>query len=233
MMNCQEMKKCMESWLEGSLDDRRRQELQVHLRECEHCRQEFEPYRKLETVLREAFTFPRSDQQAADSVMAKLPNYSAPTLPRPVFSFAKIAAGFLLAAGLAVGFYAGRQSMQRVWLHAAATSYQIRQLEGTVLVRHENSDLWTPLRADSKIYAGDQFLSTPQGRVCFSVDADSFIDLSENSMLVLQSTGDQTDLHLVHGSLNASLKSPHGPFFVTTPHGRAEAMGTEFSVTIK
>ena len=232
-MNCQEITKLIEAYLEGDLDSRQKQDLHTHLEACPSCRKEFENFRKLETVLQEAFTFQQADQQAADSVMTQIPEQPAPVATRPIYSVGKIAAGLFLAAGLAIGFYAGRQSAQKPFLQAPATSYQVSQLEGTVLVRHPDSDIWMPLRADSKIYAGDQFLSTPDGRVRFEAGAGSFVELSENSMLVFNHIADQTDLQLVHGTLDASLKSPHEPFFVTTPHGRAEALGTEFSVTVE
>jgi ferric-dicitrate binding protein FerR (iron transport regulator) len=48
----------------------------------------------------------------------------------------------------------------------------------------------------------------------------------------LVSYGDNTEFSLEHGECTASLQSPHVPFFVRTPHGRVEALGTEFTVTV-
>jgi hypothetical protein len=43
----------------------------------------------------------------------------------------------------------------------------------------------------------------------------------------------KTQFHLEHGKLAAALESPHPPFFVSTPHGRVEALGTEFTVNVE
>lgn len=230
-MNCQEMNKRIEAYLEGSLDDGDRQELENHLETCPTCRQEFEDGRKLETVIREAFTFSCEASLATEAVLSK----TTTVTPRPAvrFEFGKIAAGLLLLAGLAIGFYAGRQSAKEPAITAAATAYRISELEGTVLVRHPNATAWRPLTAEAAIYTGDELLSLPGGRARLEVAADSFVELFENSMLVVEVTGDRTDLRLVRGRLDADLDSPHGPFFVTTPHGRAEALGTEFTVTVE
>jgi len=146
---------------------------------------------------------------------------------------AKAAAGFLLIAAVGLGFLGGRYLPAAATIDAVQTTYQIQAIEGTVLVCHPGQTRWQPLAKDSAIYVGDEILSTPQANVTFAVDDQSTITLSENSMLVLNAVGATTELHLAHGSLDAALESPHGLFFVTTPHGRAEALGTEFTVNVK
>jgi ferric-dicitrate binding protein FerR (iron transport regulator) len=65
------------------------------------------------------------------------------------------------------------------------------------------------------------------------VAKDSTLELNQNSMLVLKSYNGGTKFHLEHGKLAAALKSPHPPFFVSTPHGQVEALGTEFTVNVE
>jgi ferric-dicitrate binding protein FerR (iron transport regulator) len=53
-------------------------------------------------------------------------------------------------------------------------------------------------------------------------------------MLVLELFNGETQFFLEHGECTASLNSPHhGPFFISTPHGQVEALGTEFTVTVE
>jgi ferric-dicitrate binding protein FerR (iron transport regulator) len=52
-------------------------------------------------------------------------------------------------------------------------------------------------------------------------------------MLALTSYNGQTQFFLEHGECTANLEGPHGPFFISTPHGRVEALGTEFTVTVE
>ena len=232
-MNCHEIKQYLERYLEGELTDAQQQELREHLKCCDACRQEFETSRKLEVVLKDAFLYPEANEQAADEILTEIEAVSLRAPRRPFLTIGRVAAGVIILIGLTVSFYAGRLSVRGAAVQAAATEYQIVELEGTVLVHHPESDTWQPLNRDSVIYAEDQFLSIPGSRVRFQAAADSYIDLYENSMLVLDITEDRTDLRLIHGSLDADLASPHGPFFVTTPHGRAEALGTEFTVTVE
>jgi ferric-dicitrate binding protein FerR (iron transport regulator) len=102
-----------------------------------------------------------------------------------------------------------------------------------VLVRHPGAKTWLPLATDSVMYVGDELVSAPNAKATFVVGENSTITLSENSMLVLKTVGETTELYLASGCLDAALESPHGPFFVTTPHGRAEALGTEFTVHVQ
>jgi ferric-dicitrate binding protein FerR (iron transport regulator) len=61
----------------------------------------------------------------------------------------------------------------------------------------------------------------------------STIRLGQNSMLALTSYNGKTQFFLEHGECTASLESPHRPFFIRTPHGRVEALGTEFTVSVE
>jgi ferric-dicitrate binding protein FerR (iron transport regulator) len=61
----------------------------------------------------------------------------------------------------------------------------------------------------------------------------STIELNQNSMLVLKLYNGETQFFLEYGRCTAALESPHPPFFIRTPHGRVEALGTEFTVTVE
>jgi len=111
---------------------------------------------------------------------------------------------------------------------------KVGRLEGTVLVKHEGSELWYPLSSDSEIYLGDTFHSVAKSALVLELlDNQSTLELNQNSMLVLKLYNGETQFHLEHGKLAAALESPHPPFFVSTPHGRVEALGTEFTVNVE
>ncbi len=145
---------------------------------------------------------------------------------------AAIAAGILLAIGLLLGFTIGRAGKSARIPLTAQVPISIGNIEGTVLVRHEGSDVWQMLDADSNIYLGDTFHSTAMSACVLKLDEESTLELNQNSMLVLKLYNGETQFFLEHGECTASLQSPHGPFFISTPHGRVEALGTEFTVTV-
>ena len=146
-----------------------------------------------------------------------------------------LAAGILLAVGAIVGFALGRSGSVPADELAALTPVPMRVagLEGTVLVRHEGSDTWRALKSDAAVYLGDTFHCTSKSNLTLEVGDKSTLQIVENSMLALMSYNGETRFHLEHGHCRASLESPHGPFFISTPHGRVEALGTEFTVTVE
>jgi ferric-dicitrate binding protein FerR (iron transport regulator) len=110
---------------------------------------------------------------------------------------------------------------------------RVAGLAGTVLVRHQGSDAWRALQSGAAVYLGDTFHCAGKSTLRLEVGDKSFVEITENSMLSLVSCDGQTRFYLEHGYCRASLESPHGPFFISTPHGRVEALGTEFTVTVE
>ena len=102
-----------------------------------------------------------------------------------------------------------------------------------VLVRHDGSDSWQPLQSGAVVYRGDMFHSVAKAEFVLDLGNNSTIKVNPNSMLVLVAYGGKTEFSLEHGECTASLQSPHGPFFIRTPQGRVEALGTEFTVTVE
>ena len=237
-MNCEKYKQLIEKYIEGAIGDEGLAELKTHAEMCEQCREEFEQCTALEDVVREAFTSRMSAEEGKVSVMARLSAEPKP-LQRNQFNLgwlagrrASIAAGILLAIGLTLGFAMGRAS-QRMEPTTAKVPMRIAELEGTVLVRHEGLDSWGVLEDDSDIYLGDMFHSTVKSGFVLEMEDKSRIEVNQNSMLVLKSHNGETQFFLEYGRCTAALESPHPPFFIRTPHGRVEALGTEFTVTVE
>ncbi len=239
MMTCEKYKKFIETYVDGTINDGQLAELKTHAETCESCREQFERCVLLQDVVKHAFASPMTAEQAGSSVVAKLSEEPIVRLRSAHFSTilftgkrAAIAASVLLVAGLLLGFVMGRAGKpERVPL-AAQVPISIGKVEGTVLVKHQGTDVWKTLKVGSHIRLGDTFHSTAKSACRLEFKDKSTIDLNQNSMLVLKMFNGQTQFFLEHGECTASLVSPHGPFFINTPHGRVEALGTEFTVKV-
>ena len=131
-----------------------------------------------------------------------------------------------------MGFLLGRTNFTNLQI-TAKVPMQVAELKGTVLIRHQDSDTWQTMTPDSSVHLGDTFHSAAKSSFTLKLDAESKIEVEQNSMMALTSYNGQTQFFLEHGQCKASLESPHGPFFISTPHGRVEALGTEFTVTVE
>jgi ferric-dicitrate binding protein FerR (iron transport regulator) len=237
MTDCTKYKNLIEKYLDGIIPDGELAELKAHTQTCPPCREEFDRCVLMQGAVKQAFSSGVSAEQAGARLLEKLPAQPA-RFARPVWlagGRAAIAAGVVLAAGLLLGFALGRAG-SRGQVASPATAQVpigIGQISGTVLVRHENSPLWSALEAGSKIYLGDTFHAAAGSGCTLKLADQSTLELNQNSMLVLKSYNGQTQFYLERGELTAALESPHPPFFVSTPHGRVEALGTEFTVKVE
>ncbi len=237
-MNCEKYKKLIEQYIEGEISDEQIAELSTHTETCEQCREEFEQCITLEGAVREAFSSRMSAEEGRATVMARLSAEPKPAVRRAQYNLgwlagrrASVAAGILLAIGLTLGFYMGKASTDKP--AGAKVPMRVVKLDGTVLVRHEGLDAWQVLEADSAIYLGDTFHSATKSGFVLEMEDKSTIEVNQNSMLVLNLYNGETQFFLEYGRCTAALESPHPPFFIRTPHGRVEALGTEFTVTVE
>ena len=240
-MNCEKYKNIILKLVDGTISDEQLAELKTHTVKCESCRAQFDSCLMLQKSIKQAFSTPMAAEQAGASVVAKLPAKSNHRLQSAPFITtlsigrqAAVAAAIILAVGLFLGFVLGRAGTGKPASAplTAQVPISIGDLEGTVLVRHKDSDIWQTLQADSNIYLGDTFHSTAGSAFALKLDDKSTLELNQNSMLILKLYNGETQFFLEHGECTASLESPHGPFFINTPHGRMEAVGTEFTVTV-
>jgi len=235
MNDCRRYQDLIEEYLDGTLDESRLEELKVHAAACETCAEKLRRSALMQEVIADAFKPRTTAKDAAARIMAKCPNQ-----PHSVKAWAfpgrlAIAAAILLAVGMIAGFSLGRSGSVPADELAALTPVPMRVagLEGTVLVRHEGSETWRAVRSDSAVYLGDTFHCTGKSNLTLDIGEKSTVQIVENSMMALKSYNGETRFHLEHGHCRASLQSPHGPFFISTPHGRVEALGTEFTVTVE
>ena len=240
MKTCEEYKKLIKKYIEATISDGQLTELKTHTQTCESCREEFGRCVLMHDVVRQAFASPTAAEQAgvllADSLSAE-PNLRLPHARFDAAFFtgrrSGIAAGVLLAVGLFLGFAVGRIVKPARAPLTAQVPISVGKIEGTVLVRREGSDVWQALEAGSNVHLGDTFHSAAQSACRLEFEDKSTINLNQNSMLVLESYNGQTQFFLEHGECTANLESPHGKFYINTPYGRVEALGTEFTVTVE
>lgn len=241
MKTCDKYKNLIEKYIEGTINNEHLAELTRHVDTCESCRMEFKRCVLLQDVVKQSFSSPMAAKQAGASIVARLSEEPNRRL-KPVFHDtilsvrrqAAVAAAIILAVGLFLGFALGRAGTGKpiAELLAPQVPINIGKLEGTVLVKHKDSDIWQTLQAGSNVYLGDTFHSAAKSTCVLKLDGKSTLELSQNSMLVLKLYNGETQFFLEHGECTASLNSPPGPFFISTPHGRVEALGTEFTVTV-
>jgi len=235
-MNCEKYTELIEKYLSAEINEAELEQLQEHIGQCESCREKYEQLGRLEKIVKKAFSSATTAEQASESILSKLPA-SRPG-PVRILSFNKysaIAASVLVGISFLLGFSAARLNTgEQISIQPTAkVPMKVTKLEGTVLVKHENSELWLSLTSESDIYVGDTFHSAAKSSLVLELENESTLELNQNSMLVLKLYNGRTQFHLEHGKLAAALESPHPPFFVSTPHGRVEALGTEFTVNVE
>jgi len=240
MKTCDKYKNLIEKYIEGTISEGQLAELKNHAEKCDSCRAQFERCILLQDVVKEALSSQTSAEQAGASIVARLseePNLRPAHARFSTILYsgkrAAIAAGILLAIGLLLGFVTGRAGKPARTPLTAQVPISVGKVDGTVLVKHEGSNVWQTMESGSYVHLGDTFHSSAKSVCRLEFEDESTIDLNQNSMLVLKSFNGQTQFFLEHGECTAALESPHGPFFIDTPHGRVEALGTEFTVTVE
>jgi len=235
-MNCENYKKLIGKYLDGSINDAERTALRAHTQECASCCAQVHSIDRIDSTIKSAFCPATATSQASDSILSKLPATAVRWAPRPLFTpQTALAASILLVIGLLLGIGATRITAKKRPSAKAAPTVPIRvaSLRGTVLVKHQNSQSWYELTPESNVYLGDTFHSAAKSAFVLELEDKSTIELNQNSMLVLKLYNGGTQFHLEHGRLAATLDSPHPPFVISTPNGRVEALGTEFTVTVE
>jgi len=237
MSDCRRYEELIERYLDGTIADSQLAELEAHTQGCEPCRLEFERCVLLGETIRESFAPGLAAERAGASVLAELAAQPQQRRGGPWLLWGRVAAAacVLLAIGCLAGFVLGRGGAAKESQRPPLTQVpvQVAELHGTVLVRHQGCDVWQALETGSDVCLGDTFHSTAKSGFVLQLAKDSTIEVDQNSMLALKSYNGQTQFFLAHGECTANLESPHGPFFISTPHGRVEALGTEFTVTVE
>jgi hypothetical protein len=256
MKTCQTHQMLLDKHLEGTLAPGELAELEAHAAVCPACRAEVEARTAVQDVIQDALLPRTAPANAAELIQARIAGEAKPEDSRRSawgawLDWASAAitggggwrgagwriagAGALLAIGFGLGLWLNQAGLLRS-AHALLSprvAMEVATFEGTVLVKHLGSELWQPMRTNSPIHLGDTFHCAAKSGLVLRMPDQSVLALRQNSLLVLRHFQGGTQLDLEQGQLSANLNSPHPPFVISTPHGRVEALGTEFTVTVE
>ena len=237
-MDCAEYRKLIDAYLEGELTGEQQERLRAHEGECAACCELYAEVSSLGESVREAFSAEQGAASARALILEAIKQEPVGARiadehrgGRAVRS--AVAAGVMLALGLGLGWVWGRSEARALApATALAEGIRVAEVEGVVLVNHVGQEIWRALTRDAAIYVGDRFESAGRAQMTLSLGETSTLVLTERSSLALKSFNGGIDFGLSQGTVQADLASPHGPFYVSTPQGRIEALGTEFIVTV-
>jgi hypothetical protein len=233
-MNCQSYQIILDAYIDGTVTQQQIQQLEAHIQSCESCRGEYETHRKMKVVLGECFTLSEPSNNKIQSVLTCISteDFAANTTPASTFRWLgyAVAAGIFLAIGVLIGSW---DKMQSVFVQSKPLAISISNLHGDILIKHPWETSWKTLASNEPIYKGDAFLSLNQSKVRLTLGPDKYVELDQNSSLNLMQYNGQTEFGIAYGTVKSSLDGPHEPFFISTPQGRLQALGTEFIVKVR
>lgn len=240
-MNCQDYQRSIADLLAGTIGAADQDRLLRHADACNRCRQVLLEYQQADATLKQAFCAPSSPAEAREAVLARLaqvPAASQGSARSPAASalpFAirwAIAASILLAVGLLGGFAIGRARLAAASPTARAIPLQVAAVQGTVLVKHTGMNQWEELTPSAQILLGDMFHTAGKAGATLTLWDKSSIELKANTTLSADAFNGEVQFTLRSGTIKADLESEHSPFFIRTPQGRLQALGTEFVVSV-
>ena len=242
MEKCPSTQDTVRRSLEGGLTAAEQEALRDHLALCPSCRAALAQLDLVEEVVKDALVPPDSVEPALARIAERLKEAGVaparPAMPQlsaraGIRRWAARAALLLIGVGLGFVFQGQRATSVSNTVSREPIAIQVAEVHGTVLVKRRNTQVWQILKPDAAIYLGDTFHTTATSGLVLGLDEDAQVKVSQNSMLVVESYDDEkTEFYLEHGQCTPVLNGPHGPFFIRTPNGRMEALGTEFTVKV-
>jgi hypothetical protein len=235
-MSCKPYQIKFQNYTEGIITPHDLEDLQRHSKQCKECGRSFEEFRQMQEMLTDSLGN-QNNSNAKKKLSAKIAQQNI-AYPRPVrsqFGSARwlgyaAAAGFFLAIGVLIGSW---DKIQVISKQPKSLAISISNLQGDILIKHPWEISWKTLAANEPIYKGDAFLSLNQSAVRLVLGPNKYVELDQNSSLNLMQYNGQTEFGIAYGTVKSSLDGPHEPFFISTPQGRLQALGTEFIVRVR
>ena len=232
-MACEAYKTSFHKYMEGILEERALEDLRQHIKTCSQCRTEQWEFSHMQDILEDSMNPSDSCRQKISQAITNLN-----VQPQKKIASRKVLASFLrygaaAAVFLIVGLHIGSRQSPNPMHQQKPLSVTVSQLDGDVLVRHPWEGGWKRMTSEESIYKGDAFLSLHQASLILSLGTNNTVSLNENSSLDLLEHNGQTEFGIEYGTVKAKLAGPHEPFFISTPQGRFEALGTEFIVRVR
>ncbi len=241
-MSCRDYQTLIEKVRDGQIEEAELAALEAHAAACPACREALDALEPLRGLVTEALRAQTPAAEARDAILTELParptaapDRNAADRPKILRWRMPVAACVLLALGVLLGYGIGQDAppASSAADRGAPVPIQVADVNGTVLVKHRGSSVWEELTGASKLYLGDVYRASAGSAMTLSLGDDATVTLDANGTLSLRSYGDRVELGLDDGTMTAALNGPHPPFFVVTPQGRIEALGTEFDVSVR
>lgn len=231
-MNCKEFKVVIDKYIEGIVERNELDELKLHAESCPQCRKQYLFASNIESVLQQSVASDLSAKNASEKILPDLNSTSYTATSTPKFTLYKYAAA---AACIFIGFGLAQivNTADRLRLSCPKVPIKAIEVSGTVLVKHSDTETWRQLSNDTQVCLGDTFHSAGRSKAVLLFEDGSRMALNQNTTLELKEFNGKTDFYLSNGKVHSDLRTGHSPFFISTPHGRAEALGTDFIVSVE
>ncbi|MHC4629215.1 MAG: FecR domain-containing protein [Planctomycetota bacterium] len=232
-MACEAYKTSFHKYMEGILEQQALEDLQQHIETCSQCRAEQREFSYMQDILRDSMNPSDSCKQKISQAITDLNIQPQKGIPSRTALAAFLRYGAAAAVFLIVGLHIGSRQSPKPVPQQKPLNVAVSELQGDVLVKHAWEDGWKRMTSEESIYKGDAFVSLHQASLILSLGTNNTVSLNENSSLDLLEHNGQTEFGIEYGTVKAKLAGPHEPFFIRTPQGRFEALGTEFIVRVR
>ena len=232
-MTCKAFQIMIEKYREGILERHEEEPLRQHIKTCSVCRAAYEEFAMMQTFVQDSISPSDAGKEKVTHTVANVT--IEPAGQSPLYLSRASWRGYAAAAAVffVIGLFIGLRQSNPAVTKPAALSVCVSQLEGEVLIRHEWEDGWKPITKEEPVYKGDSFIALHQARLVLALDEQNTVTMDENSSLDLLEYNGLAEFGIEYGTVKATLNGPHEPFFVSTPQGRFEALGTEFIVHVR
>jgi ferric-dicitrate binding protein FerR (iron transport regulator) len=236
-MRCDDARRQLDAWHDGSLDAGTRDAVDAHLASCPDCQAAAGDVARLDSDLRRAFS-PRRD--AATAVAERVLANLGPVMPRTtwtrsaVLAVAAAAAGFLLAVAI---FRPWEQSRSRepggtlVEVPPArrdvADGGTIQLAIATGAVECQPGKSWEAVATGGSVPLGCAVRTQPGARCEFRSPDGSEVRLNGGTEVVFKSP---RQVQLVRGQVWSTVAAAETPYRVESPVATVTALGTQFDL---
>jgi len=204
-------------YLDGLLEPRETQQVEVHLRSCEQCRAERDQIRLGMAMIEHLpqIEAPESIWSAIEAGLADGQSSRRPAIPW--WRWALAAAAVMAIAGVAY------------WRLAipARTRWEVVRIDGSPSVAAK------PIRGAARIGAGDWIETDAISRAMLKVGEIGSVEVGPNTRVrVVTERPGEHRLALAKGEIQAKISAPPKLFFVETASGTAVDLGCEYALNM-
>jgi ferric-dicitrate binding protein FerR (iron transport regulator) len=232
-MTCEAYKTTFKRYTEGILAQQALEDLQQHIRTCSKCRAEQREFSHMREILKDSLNPANTGKEKISQAITNLEIQPQKSVRSRMALAPFLRYGAAAAIFLVIGLFIGSQQSPEPISGQKPLAIAVSQLHGDVLVRHTWENGWKKMTPEESIYEGDAFLSLHQASLVLLLGKNNTVSLNENSSMNLLEYNGQTEFGITYGTVKAKLAGPHEPFFISTPQGRFEALGTEFIVRVR